>query len=113
MAVVGAGPAGLAAAWFLARHQGEPYTTSQPWIDFFLDRNWCDHPRLTWENLRHASPGLWVFWDRTSPREDHKVRLSDLEKEPSFRVEARFPPGKAEEGDYQIVLFRKVVEERK
>ncbi len=97
-----------AVAWFSARHGGEPYTTSQPWIDFFLDRNWCDHPRLTRSYLERAPRGLWVFWDWTSPREDHQVRLSDLERNPSFREEARFPPGKAGEGEYQVVLFKKV-----
>ncbi len=97
-----------AAAWFLSRHGNEPYTTSQPWIDFFLDRNWCDHLRLTRENLAGAPPGLWIFWDRTSPREDHKVELSDLEGNPAFREEARFPPGRVPEGAYQVVLFRKV-----
>lgn len=109
-----------AAAFLLEHDPAAPHLTSQPWIDLYLGRNWCDHPRLTWANLEAAPAGTWVLWDPTSARTDHQVALDALQRHPGFAELARFPQSLAGQEfnragnpldlpreDYQVVLFRK------
>lgn len=81
-----------AAAYLLAHAPDAPHLTSQPWIDYFLDRNWNSHPRLNWANLDRAKAGTYILWDKTSSMADHGIRYDSLAADGRFQYVAEFPP---------------------
>ena len=112
-----------AARYLLDHAPHAPHLTSHPRIDFFLNRNWCDHPRLNWAALDAAADGTYVLWDETSARSDHQVKFEEINSDPRFREVARFPPRKdvrslllglfgrpdgSPPKGYAVVVFRKM-----
>ena len=117
-----------AAQYVLAHGRSAPHLTSQPWIDYFLDRNWCDHARLSWDSLNSAAVGTYVLWDPTAEMADHQVEYSTISLDARFRKIAEFPPRKTgwrwlfklrarpslgRPKGYAVVVFKKVSESLK
>jgi hypothetical protein len=89
-----------------------PYMTAQPWLEFHMNRNWCDHPRLSQNALDAAPLGTYVLWDPCASLAPFRITYEAISSDPCFEKVIEFPlPGwdfGPRTRDYRITIFKKV-----
>ena len=101
-----------AAQYLLENAPNAPYLTAQAWLDFHMNRNWCDHPRLSQNVLDGASLGTYVLWDQCASHTSFGISYEAINSDPCFQKVIEFPlPGwdfGPRTRGYRITIFKKV-----